>query len=137
MDALNFEYPDYERLDEEAGGAKRKRVVNILSRQAARSVKEDEEALKKMKTAPELKASAPKKRKLDKIPPAKLKVHDAPKRTLSPPSPSAAEALEILKVMTESPPFKLLSPLGSKLTNLLQKREIPSATDGRAGGQKR
>jgi hypothetical protein len=43
MDALNFEYPDYERLDEEAGGAKRKRVVNILSRQAVRSVKEDEE----------------------------------------------------------------------------------------------
>ena len=113
MDALNFEYPDYERLDEEAGGAKRKRVVNILSRQAARSVKEDEEALKKMKTAPEPKASAPKKRKLDKIPSAKLKVHDAPKRTLSPLSPSAAEALEILKVMTESPPFKLISPLKS------------------------
>jgi hypothetical protein len=90
-----------------------------------------------MKTAPEPKASAPKKRKLDKIPSAKLKVHDAPKRTLSPLSPSTAEALEILKVMTESPPFKLLSPLGSELTNLLQKREIPSATDGRDGGQKR
>jgi hypothetical protein len=41
MDALNFEYPDYERLDEGAGGAKRKRVVSILSRQATRSVKED------------------------------------------------------------------------------------------------
>jgi hypothetical protein len=35
MDALNIEYPDYERLDEGVGGAKRKRVVRILSRQAA------------------------------------------------------------------------------------------------------
>jgi hypothetical protein len=38
MDALNFEYPDYDRLDEGVGGAKRKKgVVSILSRQAARS----------------------------------------------------------------------------------------------------
>jgi hypothetical protein len=34
MDALNFEYPDYDRLDDGAGGANRKRVVSILSRQA-------------------------------------------------------------------------------------------------------
>jgi hypothetical protein len=33
MDALNFEYPDYDRLDEGVGGAKRKRVVSILKRQ--------------------------------------------------------------------------------------------------------
>jgi hypothetical protein len=39
--------------------------------------------------------------------------------------------------MTDSPPFKLLSPLGLELTNLLQKKEIPSATDGRDGGQKK
>jgi hypothetical protein len=32
MDALNFEYPDYDRLDEGAGGAKRKRIINILNR---------------------------------------------------------------------------------------------------------
>jgi hypothetical protein len=32
MDALNFEYPDYERLDEGAGGVKRKRIVSILNR---------------------------------------------------------------------------------------------------------
>jgi hypothetical protein len=31
MDALNFEYPDYERLDEGARGDKRKRIVSILS----------------------------------------------------------------------------------------------------------
>jgi hypothetical protein len=29
MEALNFEYPDYERLDEGTGGAKKKRVVSI------------------------------------------------------------------------------------------------------------
>ena len=34
MDALNFEYTDYERLDEGAGGGKRKSVVSILGRQA-------------------------------------------------------------------------------------------------------
>ena len=32
MDALSFEYPDYERLDEGVGGAKRKRVVSFLNR---------------------------------------------------------------------------------------------------------
>jgi hypothetical protein len=75
MGALNFEYPDYERLDEGTGGAKRKRVVSVLSRQAARSVKSDEEALKKVKAASELKAPAPKKRKLDEIPSAEPKVY--------------------------------------------------------------
>ena len=89
-----------------------------------------------MKIASEPKAPAPKKRKLDKIPSAEPKVHDAPEKTLSPPSPSAAKASEILKVMTKSSPFKLLSPLGFELTNLLQKKEIPSAIDGRDGGQK-
>jgi hypothetical protein len=47
MDALNFEYLDYDRLDEGARGNKRKRVVSILGRQAARSVKEDHKASKK------------------------------------------------------------------------------------------
>jgi hypothetical protein len=42
MDALNFEYPDYERLSKGAEGLKRKRVVSVMSRQAARMVKEDE-----------------------------------------------------------------------------------------------
>jgi hypothetical protein len=47
MDVLNFEYLDYKRLDKEAEGVKRKRIVNILSRQAARLMKEDEKVLKK------------------------------------------------------------------------------------------
>jgi hypothetical protein len=46
MDALNFEYPDYERLNKGAEGQKRKRIVSVLSRQAARMVKEDEEIIK-------------------------------------------------------------------------------------------
>jgi hypothetical protein len=47
MDALNFEYPDYERLNKGAEGQKRKRIISVLSRQAARIVKEDEETLKR------------------------------------------------------------------------------------------
>jgi hypothetical protein len=85
----SMEYLDYERLDEGAGGAKRKRVVSVLSRQAARSVKADKEALKK--AAPEKKALAPKKRKLEEIPSAEPKVDEAPEKTLSPSSPSTVE----------------------------------------------
>ena len=51
MDALNFEYPDYERLDEGAGGVKRKRIVSILNRQTIRSVKEYQKTLKKQKNS--------------------------------------------------------------------------------------
>jgi hypothetical protein len=63
MAALNFEYPDYERLNKGAEGQKRKRIASVLSRQAARMVKEDEEILKRKKSSPELKVFAPKKRK--------------------------------------------------------------------------
>jgi hypothetical protein len=37
-----FEYPDYERLSKGAEGVKRKRIVSVLNRQAARMVKEGE-----------------------------------------------------------------------------------------------
>jgi hypothetical protein len=63
MDALNFEYTGYERLNKGAEGQKRKKIVSVLSRQAARMVKEDEEILKKRKSSPEPKVAAPKKRK--------------------------------------------------------------------------
>jgi hypothetical protein len=65
MDALKFEYPDYERLDKGAEGVKRKRIVSILRRQAARMVKEDEKTSKKRKTTLEPKATAAKKRKAE------------------------------------------------------------------------
>ena len=76
MDALNFEYPDYKRLDKGAEGVKRKRIVSILSRQAARLVKEDEFFLKKTKTAPEPKATISKKRKLDTAPSSEPKIDE-------------------------------------------------------------
>jgi hypothetical protein len=49
MDALNFECPDYERLSKDVERPKIKRVVSVMSRQAARMVKEDEKTLKKRK----------------------------------------------------------------------------------------
>jgi hypothetical protein len=108
MDALHFEYPDYERLNKGAEGTKRKRVVSVLSRQAARMVKEDEKILKKRKSSPEPKAATSKKRKATTPEP---KVAEMEEET--PSMPSAAEVEEILKVMTESLPIKLLSPLGA------------------------
>jgi hypothetical protein len=107
MDALNFEYLDYERLDKGAKGVKRKRVVSILSQQAARLVKEDEKVLKKTKTSPELKATISKRRRLDTAPSAEPKVDES--REEAPLTPSAAEVAEILKVMTDSPHFKFAS----------------------------
>jgi hypothetical protein len=96
MDALNFEYPDYERLDEGAGGVKRKMIVSILSRHAIRSVKEDQEALKKQKTIPKPKVSTAKKRKLAEMSSEKTKMQDVSKQNTSPSSSSAAEVSEIL-----------------------------------------
>jgi heat shock protein HslJ len=132
MDALKFEYPDYERLDKGAKGVKRKRVVSILSRQAVRMVKEDEKASKKRKTTPELKAATAKKRKAESLEP---KITEAAEET--PSTPPAAGIAEILKVMTESLPIKLLSPLGPELMKLLQKKDEPSATKKKADWQKK
>jgi hypothetical protein len=92
MDALNFEYPDYERLNKVAEGQKRKRVVSVVGRQGARMVKEDEENLKKKKLSPKPKAVASKKRKA--IAP-KQKATDIEEET--PATPSATDVEEILK----------------------------------------
>jgi hypothetical protein len=127
MDVLNFEYPDYERLNKGVEGQKRKRIVSALRRQAARMVKEDEETLKKKKSSPEPKVSAPKKRK-DAAP--KPKTTEIEEET--PSTPCAADVEEILKVMTESLPIKL-SPLGPHLMKLLQKKEEPSTAKKSAG----
>jgi hypothetical protein len=127
MDALNFEYPDYERLNKGAEEQKRKRIVSVLSRQAARMVKEDEETLKKRKSSPEPKVAAPKKRKATAPKPKTTEIEE---ETLS--TPSTVDVEEILKVMTESLPIKL-SPLGPHLTKLLQKKKKPSAAKKSAG----
>jgi hypothetical protein len=117
MDALNIDYPDYEKLDEGAEGIKRKIIVSILSRQAAWLIKEDEKPLKKSRTAQEPKIAISKKWKLNILPSSEP---EAKKET--PSMPFAAKVAEIMKVMTDSPPFKLLSPLGSELTQFLQKK---------------
>jgi hypothetical protein len=132
MDALNFDYPDYEKLDKGVKGVKRKRVVSILSRQATRMVKEDEKISKKTKSTPEPKAAVSKKRKAEAPEP---KVTEATEET--PSTPPAVEIAEILKVMTESLPIKLLSPLGPELTKLLQKKDQPSVVKEKTEGQKK
>jgi hypothetical protein len=131
MDALNFEYPDYKRLNKGAEGQKRKRIVSVVGRQAARMVKEDEEILKKRKLSPEPNVVAPKKRKATA---PKQKATD--KEEEAPSTPFAADVEEILKVMTESLPNKL-SPLGPHLTKLLQKKKEPLATKKSIGPKKR
>jgi hypothetical protein len=132
MDALKFQYPDYEKLDKGAEGVKRKRIVSILSRQAARMVKEDEKASKKRKSTPEPEATVSKKRKAETPEP---KTTEATEET--PSTPPAAEIAEILKVMTESLPIKLLSPLEPELMKLLQKKDEPSATKEKVDGHKK
>jgi hypothetical protein len=121
MDALKFEYPDYERLSKGAEGPKRKRVVSVMKRQAARMIEEDEKALKKKKSSPEPKMVVPKKRKALAAKPKTANIEEE-----VPATPPAADVKEILKVMTESLPLKL-SPLGPQLMKLLQKKEEPAA----------
>jgi hypothetical protein len=113
---------------------KRKRVVSILNRQAARLIKEDEFFLKKAKTAPEPKATPSKKQRLDITSSAEPKVDETDE---APATPSAAEIAEILKVMIDSLPIKLLSPLRPELTKFLQKKKQPSAAKEKAEGQKK
>ena len=104
MDALNFEYPDYERLDRGAEGQKRKRVASVLNKEDAKLVKDDEEKLKKRKLSPEPKTDASKKRKAAA---PKQKATDIEEETAA--TPSATDVEEILKVMTEFLPIKLKS----------------------------
>jgi hypothetical protein len=115
MDALDFEYPDYERLDKDAEGQKRKRVAGALN-------KDDEEQLKKKKPKPEPKTDALKKRKATA---PKQKAIDEEEETVA--TPSTTDVEEILKVMTESLPVKL-SPLGPHPTKLFQKEKEPAKT---------
>jgi hypothetical protein len=114
MDALKFEYPDYEQLNKGAEGTKRKRIVSVLGRQVVIMVKEDEKVLKKRKSSPEPKVTALKKRKAATPEPNVTEMEEE-----TPSTPPAAEVEEILKVVTESLPIKLLSPLGPELTKLL------------------
>jgi hypothetical protein len=130
MDALNFEYPDFERLSKGAEGSKQKRVVSVMNRQAARMIKEDENILKKKKSSPEPKVTTSKKKKTATPEPKMAEIEEGAHST-----PSATKVEEILKVMIESLLIKLLSPLGPELTKLLQKKDEPS-TAKKAVGRK-
>jgi hypothetical protein len=91
-------------------------------------IKEDEKILKKKKSSLEPKVTTSKKRKTATPEPKVAEIEEE-----APSTPSAAEVEEILKVMTESLPIKLLSPLGPELTKLLQKKDEPSATKKAVG----
>jgi hypothetical protein len=131
MDALNFDYPDYEQLGKVAEGQKRKRVVSALDKEGTKLAKKDKEISEKRKLSPEPKIAAPKKRKA-----ASPKPKTSGQEEEAPATPSAAEVEEILKVMTEPLPIKL-SPLAPELTKFFQKEKEPSATECPAKLKKR
>jgi hypothetical protein len=95
-------------------------------------VKEDEKNLKKSKSSPEPKVTVLKKRKAATLEPKMTEVEEE-----TPSTPPTTEVEEILKVMTESLPIKLLSPLGPELTKLFQKKEEPLAAKKADGLKKR
>jgi hypothetical protein len=94
-------------------------------------IKEDEIFLKKKKSSLEPKVTTSKKRKTTTPEPKMAEIEEG-----APLTPSATEVEEILKVMTESLPIKLLSPLGPELTKLLQKKDKPSAAKKAVGRKK-
>jgi hypothetical protein len=124
LDAIGFEYPDYERLDKGAEGQKRKRVASTLT-------KDDEDQPKKKKEKLEPKVVVPKKRKAASLKPASPEPERLVRDEEVSMTPSAAEVEEILKVMTESLPVKL-SPLAPELTKFFQKDKKTSAAESPA-----
>jgi hypothetical protein len=103
LDALNFDYPDYEQRGGDVEGPKRKRIVSALDKEGTKLAKKDKEIPEKL--SPEPKIAAPRKRKV-----ASPKPKMSAREEEAPATPSAAEVEEILKVMTEPLPIRL-SPL--------------------------
>jgi hypothetical protein len=130
MNALNFDYPDYEQLGKVAEGQKRKRVVSALDKEGSKLAKKDKEISEKRKLSPEPKIAALKKRKS-----ASPKPKTSGQEEEAPVTPSAVEVEEILKVLTEHLPIKL-SPLAPELTKFFQKEKEPSATESPAKPKK-
>jgi hypothetical protein len=131
MDALNFDYLDYEQLGRGAEGQKRKRAANVLDKEATKLAKKDKETFEKRKLSPEPKIATSKKRKAT-TPKPKTSGQEGE----APATPSAADVEEILKVMTEPLPIKL-SPLAPQLMKLFQKEKEPSTTESPAKLKKR
>jgi hypothetical protein len=131
LDALNFDYPDYEQLGGDAEGPKRKRIASVLDKEGTKLAKKYKEISEKRNPSPEPKIAAPKKRKA-----ASPKPKTSGQEEEAPATPSAAEVEEILKVMTEPLPIKL-SPLAPELTKFFQKEKEPSATESPTKPKKR
>jgi hypothetical protein len=140
MDALGFNYLDYAKIEEEAGGAKRNTTASIMKRHAMRSVQEYKKkkiTSKKQKNVdegessqPGTKSPAPKKQKPSKPYRVIKKTPKLPKHAPETPSASSIGITKILEVMTHPLPFTMLSPLGSYLTSLLQTRKNKNAEEG-------
>jgi hypothetical protein len=131
LDALNFNYPDYEQLGRGAEGQKRKRVASVLDKEATKLAKKDKEIFEKRKSNPEPKIATSKKRKVT-APNPKTSGQEGE----APATPSSANVEEILKVMTEPLPINL-SPLGPELMKLFHKEKEPSTTENPANMKKR
>jgi hypothetical protein len=134
LDALNFDYPDYEQLGGDAEGPKRKRIASALDKESTKLAKKEKEISEKL--SPEPKVAAPRKRKAASPKPASPKPKTSAREEEAPATPSAAEVEEILKVMTEPLPVKL-SPLAPELTKFFQKDKEASAAESPAKPKKR
>jgi hypothetical protein len=134
LDALNFDYPDYEQLGGDAEGPKRKRIASALDKESTKLAKKEQEISKKL--SPEPKVAAPSKRKVVSPKPASPKPKALVREEEAPATPSATEVEEILKVMTEPLPVKL-SPLAPELTKFFQKDKEASAAESPAKPKKR
>jgi hypothetical protein len=128
LDALNFDYPDYEQLGGDAEAPKRKRIASALDKESTKLAKKKKEISEKL--SPEPKVAASRKRKAASPEPKTLVREEE-----VPATPSAAEVEEILKVMTESLPVKL-SPLAPELTKFFQKDKEASAAESPAKPKK-
>jgi hypothetical protein len=129
LDALNFDYPDYEQLGGDAEGPKRKRIASALDKESTKLAKKKKEISEKLSPGPKVAVS--KKRKT-----ASPKPKTSAQEEEAPMTPSAAEVEEILKVMTEPLPVKL-SPLALELTKFFQKGKKASAAESPAKPKKR
>jgi hypothetical protein len=129
LDALNFDYPDYEQLGGDAEGPKRKRIASALDKESTKLAKKEQEISKKLSLEP--KVATPRKRKAVSPKPASPEPKTLVREEEAPATPSAAEVEEILKVMTEPLPVKL-SPLAPELTKFFQKDKEASAAESPA-----
>jgi hypothetical protein len=134
LDALNFDYPDYEQLGGDAEGPKRKRIASALDKESTKLAKKEKETSEKL--IPEPKVAAPRKRKAASPKPASPKPKTSAREEEAPATPSAAEVEEILKVMTE-PLLVKLSPLAPELMKFFQKDKEASAGESPAKPKKR